>query len=91
MGRAEGAQRNTDGQRSDSHGTGQVAQVARWLATLKTSGDEFHGARGAIVIPDMKRKRNPVAAVAAGLDCETQHPGNVPYAELGIRDVIPSS
>ena len=27
-----------DGQRSDSHGKGQVAQVARWLATLKASG-----------------------------------------------------
>ena len=98
-----------DGQRSDSHGKGQVAQVARWLATLKasvclclldgrgmakrrlnqliqppdyrcrsilvrhhygdgrlwivniewtTSGDEFHGALGAIVVSDMKRNRN---------------------------------
>ena len=27
-----------DGQMSDSHGKGQVAQAARWLATLKASG-----------------------------------------------------
>ena len=27
-----------DSQRSGSHGKGQVAQVARWLATLKASG-----------------------------------------------------
>jgi hypothetical protein len=27
-----------DGQRSDIHGQGQVAQAARWLATLKASG-----------------------------------------------------
>jgi len=27
-----------DGQMSDAHGKGQVAQAARWLATLKASG-----------------------------------------------------
>jgi len=37
-GKPKGAWRNTDGQMSDTHGQGQVAQVARWLATLKASG-----------------------------------------------------
>src|ERR1039458_2707458 len=53
-----------------------------WIVNVEgaTSGNEFHGARGAIVVSDMKRNRNPVATVAAALDCETEHPDNVPKA-----------
>jgi len=37
-GKPKGGRWNTDGQMSDSHGQGQVAQDARWPVTLKASG-----------------------------------------------------
>jgi hypothetical protein len=55
-------------------------------------GDQFHTLGGLLLrVANVEFKDNP-PGVGALVDCRpAEHPEDIPYAELGIRDVIPSS
>ena len=69
----------------DGDGGGGVVHVER--AALGYQLDE---AGAGVVVADVERNGDTVHAGAGAEDGKAGHPHDIPYAELGIRDLIPS-
>ena len=67
-----------------SNGRLRVIHVAR-----STLGHQLNELGAAVVIADIQRDGHTLAAPTTQ-DGKAQHPADVNYAELGIRDIIPS-
>ena len=54
------------------------------------SGNQLYKAGRAVVVADIQGDGQAVATWAGADDRKARKPYDIPYAELGIRDVIPS-
>ena len=55
-----------------------------------TRGDQLDETRVAVVVADVERHGQAVGARPGAQNRKAKHGENIPYAELGIRDIIPS-
>jgi hypothetical protein len=56
-----------------------------------THSNQLDEPRGFVVVADIEGERQALLAGLRFADGKAEHPNNIPYAELGIRDVIPST
>jgi len=56
-----------------------------------TSGGQPDKAGASVVVADIERNRQAVATGPAAENGKPGHGQNIPYAELNIRDIIPST